>query len=247
MNHKENKPQTLYTVLFIFAVSMGFLEAIVVVYVRELFYPEGFAFPLKPMPEWLIGIEMMRELCTLLMLGTLAWLTGKSFTKRLIAFLFLFGVWDVFYYIALWLFLGWPESLLTGDILFLIPVPWISPVLAPVLCSILMIFIAFMTEWKLLRWSSFRLGTKELILFFAGAFIVFIAFVYDFSALILKGSYLKHFFSLAENPEFLNEIHSFVPDKFQWEIFTAGIFIIIAGIIITFKPTTQIKFIKKQI
>jgi hypothetical protein len=241
MYYKVNKPQTLYTVLLIFAVSMGFFEAILVIYLRELFYPEGFAFPLKQMPAWLFGIEMVRELCTLFMLGTVAWLTGKTFTRRLAAFLFLFGVWEIFYYIALWLFLDWPESLFTWDILFLIPVAWTGPVLAPVLCSILMMYIAFLTEWKLLRWSSFRLEAKELILFFTGAFVVFIAFVYDFSALIIKGNYLKHFFSLIENPEFLHDMYSFVPDKFQWKIFIAGLLIMISGIILTVKKIPTIK------
>ncbi|MGC9353952.1 MAG: hypothetical protein ACP5D9_08950 [Mariniphaga sp.] len=231
MNHQKSKPKTLYSILFIFAVSMGFLEAIVVVYLRELFYSGGFAFPLKPMPNWLFGTEIVRELCTLLMLGTVAWTTGKTFTRRLAAFLFLFGVWDIFYYLALWLFLDWPQSLLTWDILFLIPIAWTGPVLAPVLCSILMIFIAFLIAWKQSKLNSFRLETKELILFFAGAFIVFIAFVFDFSVLIIKGNYLKHFFALAENPEFLNDMYSFVPDRFQWEIFTLGLSIIISGII----------------
>jgi hypothetical protein len=231
MNRLNSKLPALYYTLFIFAVSMGFFEAIVVVYVRELFYSGGFAFPLKPMPNWLFGIEIVREFCTLLMLGTVAWLTGKTFTRRLAAFLFLFGIWDIFYYVALWIFLDWPQSILTWDILFLIPIAWTGPVLAPVLCSILMIFITFLIEWKQYKLDSFRLETKELILFFAGAFIVFVAFIFDFSALIIKGNYLKHFFALAENREFLNAMYSFVPDRFQWEIFTLGLFIIISGII----------------
>lgn len=229
MNHSESKPHTLYPFLIIFAVSMGFLEAIVVVYMRELFYPQGFVFPLKPMPDRLIGVEMIRELCTLLMLGTVAWISGKSFTRRLAAFLFLFGVWDIFYYAALWLFLGWPESLLTWDILFLIPVTWVGPVLAPVLCSLTMIYIAFLIEWNLLKIRTFRLGMKELSLFFTGAFIIFISFIFDFSRLIFAGNFLKNFFTLSENKAFLNEIYSFVPERFQWEIFSAGLIIIISG------------------
>ncbi len=110
---------------------MGFLEAIVVVYVRELYYPDGFNFPLKPMPGWLIAVELVRELCTLLMLGG----CGLDFRQeylfqRLAVFLFIFGVWDIFYYIGLKIFLNWPESLFTWDILFLIPITWIGPVLA---------------------------------------------------------------------------------------------------------------------
>ena len=235
MNHLNSKLPALYSTLFVFAVSMGFLEAVVVVYMRELYYPEGFAFPLKQMPYQLIGIEMVRELCTLLMLGTVAWLTGRTFTRRLAAFLFLFGIWDIFYYVALWLFLGWPESLLTWDILFLIPVAWTGPVLAPVLCSLTMIFIAFLTEWNLSKNKTFRLGAKELSLFFAGALLIFTSFIYNFSYLIIKGNYLNEFLSLSENSDFLNEIYSFVPGRFRWEIFSIGLFIIILGILILTK------------
>jgi len=98
-----------YLPLIIFAVSMGLLEAIVVVYVREIFYPDGFRFPLKEMPVWIITIEWVREISTLLMLGSVAWLSGKTFLKRLSVFMFIFGVWDIIYYFGLKNFLDWPE------------------------------------------------------------------------------------------------------------------------------------------
>ncbi len=81
-----------YFPLVIFAVSMGFLEAIVVVYVRELYYPSGFQFPLKELPPRIIVIEWIREISTLLMLGSVAWISGKIFLKRLSVFLFIFGI-----------------------------------------------------------------------------------------------------------------------------------------------------------
>lgn len=211
--------------------AMGLLEATVVVYMRELFYPEGFAFPLKPMPAWLFKAEIIREFCTLLMLATVAWLTVKTFTRRLAVFLFIFGVWDIIYYVALWLFLGWPESLLTWDILFLIPVTWTGPVLAPVLCSVTMIFIAFLIERVLLKNQTFRLGTKELSLFFGGAFIIFTSFIYDFLHLVAEGNFLNNFFSLPGNTAFLNKMYSFVPERFQWEIFTIGLIITFFGVL----------------
>ena len=34
----------------LYAVSMGFLEAAVVVYLRELYYPDGFRFPILMLP-----------------------------------------------------------------------------------------------------------------------------------------------------------------------------------------------------
>lgn len=229
----QNGPKYLnfFLPLLVFAVAMGFLEAIVVVYMRELYYPEGFAFPLKPMPLLIFKAEIIREVCTLLMLATVAWLSGKTFTRRLAVFLFIFGVWDIIYYVALWLFLGWPESLLTWDILFLIPVTWTGPVLAPVLCSATMIFIAFLTEQALLKNQTFRLGAKELSLFFGGAFIIFISFIYDFLRLVAEGNFFNNLFSPPENTALLIKMYSFVPEHFQWEIFTIGLIITFLGVL----------------
>jgi hypothetical protein len=116
-----------------YAVAMGLLEAAVVVYLRALYYPEGFRFPLVMMPERMAIIEVLREVTTILMLAAVAALTGKDAHDRFFVFGFLFGAWDLVYYLGLFLFLGWPGSLATWDILFLIPVPWVSPVLFPVL------------------------------------------------------------------------------------------------------------------
>ncbi len=71
---------------------MGLFEAIVVVYIPEIYYPNGFSFPLKELPYWIILVEWAREISTLLMLGSVAWLSGKTFLKRLSVFMFIFGV-----------------------------------------------------------------------------------------------------------------------------------------------------------
>lgn len=229
MNRSESTPQALLAPVLIFAIAMGFLEAIVVVYIRELYYPEGFTFPLKPMETWLIGTEMIRELCTLFMLWAVAYITGKSFIRRLAAFLFLFGVWDIFYYIALWIFLGWPESLLTWDILFLIPVTWTGPVLAPVLCSLTMIALAVLLERQHIKYGITAPGKLAMLLFTTGSLFIIMAFMYDFTAIIIEGKYISQFFSLAENKEFLLEMMSYVPDRFQWEVFSVGLIVIGTG------------------
>ncbi len=229
MNRSEYQWHSLIAPLFIYAVAMGFLEAIVVVYIRELYYPEGFAFPLKPMETWLIGTEIIRELSTLFMLWAVAYISGKSFIRRLAAFLFIFGVWDIFYYIALWLFLGWPESLFTWDILFLIPVTWTGPVLAPVLCSLAMIALAVLLERQHINYGITDPGKKAFLLFLAGSLLVITAFMYDFTIIIIDGNYLSQFFSLPENKEFLQEMLQYTPTRFQWEIFLAGLIVIAAG------------------
>jgi hypothetical protein len=51
----------------------------------------------------------------------------------------MFAFWDIFYYAGLWLIIRWPSSLLTQDVLFLIPTPWIAPVWFPILVSLLAI------------------------------------------------------------------------------------------------------------
>ena len=237
MNPTKNKKVLPFTALLIFATAMGFLEAIVVVYIRELFYPEGFSFPLKPMDPRFIGTEMVRELCTLCMLGAVAYLSGRSFIRRLAAFLFLFGTWDLFYYLGLKLFLGWPGSILTWDILFLIPVAWTAPVLAPVICSLLMIALAALLEYRHTKHNAKTPGKHALFFFLTGSVFVLIAFLYDFTKIIVEGGFLVHFFSLPENFDFINQMKLYEPQRFQWELFTAGILLIVTGVYPLLKKT----------
>ena len=140
----------------IFAIAMGYLEAAVVVYLRELYYSDGFyikekvGFPfikfglveeLKPFSKKLILTELGREAATIIMLVTLSLIAGNSIKSYIAYFLILFGIWDIFYYVFLKVILGWPESLSTTDVFFLIPVPWIGPVWLPVLLSLIIISI----------------------------------------------------------------------------------------------------------
>ena len=82
---------------------------------------------------------MGREAATLVMLLGVAMLAGTDRWDRIALFCIAFGVWDIAYYVWLWVFLRWPPSLLTWDVLFLIPVPWVGPVVAPVIVSVVMI------------------------------------------------------------------------------------------------------------
>ena len=130
-------------IITIFAIAMGFLEAAVVIYLRELFYPNGFDFPLRGfLNPSILGVEWIREFATVVMLAAIAVLAGKKFYERFAYFLYAFAIWDIFYYISLKATLDWPSSFLTWDLLFLIPWPWIGPVLTPVLWSILFIILS---------------------------------------------------------------------------------------------------------
>lgn len=132
------------TILWVtlFAVAFGLVEAVVVVYLRGLYYPGGFAFPLELIAQPHLVAELARELCTMVMLASVGALAGSSRWQRFSYFMLAFGVWDIFYYAWLKVFLDWPSSLTDWDILFLIPLPWIAPVIAPVLVSVVMIIAA---------------------------------------------------------------------------------------------------------
>jgi len=125
--------------LTIFGIGFGWVEAAIVVYLRGLFYPEGFALPLRPLATDILRVELVRELATLAMLAAVAMLAGRTRWGRAAAFGFVFGVWDLVYYLGLKLSLGWPPSLTTWDVLFLIPWPWLGPVYAPATIAVLMI------------------------------------------------------------------------------------------------------------
>jgi hypothetical protein len=67
----------------------------------------------------------------MVMLAAVALLAGRTRRQQLGVWLYAFGLWDIFYYVWLYVFLRWPATLATTDVLFLIPVPWIAPVYLP--------------------------------------------------------------------------------------------------------------------
>ncbi len=125
-----------------YAVAMAYLESAIVVYLRRLYYPKGFDFPLVIIDIPTLFIEVGRETATIIMLATVGVAAGRTKVGKCAYFLYLFGVWDIFYYVWLKVFLDWPASLFTWDVLFLIPVPWVGPVLAPVTVALTMIGMA---------------------------------------------------------------------------------------------------------
>ncbi len=125
--------------LGLFALAFGYIEAAVVVYLREPYYPGGFRFPLVPLPGHLLRTEIVREAATLLLLLSVARLSARHGLHRLGVFAYCFGLWDLVYYLALKVLVDWPASLLDWDILFLIPLPWAGPIVAPVAVSLALV------------------------------------------------------------------------------------------------------------
>jgi hypothetical protein len=127
-------------IVVIYAVAMAWVEAAVVYYLRTMFdrIDPHQSHPL-PIVGGLGTAELVREAATLVMLLAVGVLSGRSWRGRLGYTAIAFGVWDIFYYVFLRVLCGWPHSLLDWDVLFLLPLPWWGPVLAPVLISSLMI------------------------------------------------------------------------------------------------------------
>jgi hypothetical protein len=121
----------------LFGIAFGFVEAAVVVYLRAAtgLLPVPQLKAIAAFPESLLRIECFREAATMIMLGGIAWLAGQSIRAKVVAFLWTFAFWDIFYYVWLRFTIGWPASFLSSDVLFLIPVPWMAQVWFPILVS----------------------------------------------------------------------------------------------------------------
>jgi len=136
-----------YVWLWLFGLALGWFETAVVVYLRELYYPEGFVFPVVWASTRIASVEIAREVASLLILAAVARLSGERFLERFGAFMLLFGIWDIVYYLGLFVVLGWPAGLATWDLLFLIPVPWVGPVWAPLVIALLLVGAGSYLYW----------------------------------------------------------------------------------------------------
>lgn len=190
---------------------MGFLETAVVVYLRAIYYPNGFDFPLINLNNTIAVTELGREAATIIMLVGIGMVAGKNSTQRFAWFLYCFAIWDLFYYIFLKVLLNWPESLFTWDILFLIPLPWVGPVIAPCIISLSMILLSLL----LIRFNekdpTIRLQRREWILLISGSVITILSFIIDCS------QYINNY-----NGSLLEAVSNYIPVKFDWWIFLLG-------------------------
>ncbi|MBS3775099.1 MAG: hypothetical protein V5A51_02065 [Bacteroidales bacterium] len=236
---KTNNIQFLWITLF--GISMAFFESSIVVYLRALYYPEGFSFPLEIVDPQIGVTEFLRELFSLIMIISVALIATKNFMQRFSNFLYIFAVWDIFYYIFLKLLLGWPASLMTWDILFLVPVPWTGPVLTPVLISLIMIMFALTIRY-FNRLSGFRmfLEIREWLVLLAGALVVFVSFISDFVDYVFG-----HYTSRAESIEPLfgnleSITLSYTPQEFNWWIYTLGVLLLLFSLSMIYKRNKKL-------
>lgn len=187
INKLPGKKQIIFTYL-IFGIAMAYLESAIVVYLRLLYYPNSaFYFPLKIIPLPIALIEIGREAATLIMLWFAAQMSFKSFKEKFALFIFTFGVWDIFYYFWLKIFVGWPEAMFDWDILFLIPVPWIAPWLAPVLVSLGLIFAATLILYYPQRFETKILKKAEWLGVIICAALILLTFLWNTSLVLDEG------------------------------------------------------------
>ena len=170
----------------VYAATMAYLEAAVVVYLRALLGltditdvdvslgPYGF-------------VEIGREAATIVMLAAVGWMAGHHGKERWAYGLFAFGLWDVFYYIWLRVLLSWPDSLLGWDLLFLIPLPWWGPVLAPVLIAVLICVAAVMAVRRMERGQRIEITPLRLATVLGGTLLALYVFMSDAIHALLTG------------------------------------------------------------
>ncbi|MFW5819745.1 MAG: hypothetical protein ACOCWA_00535 [Bacteroidota bacterium] len=220
-----------YFYVSVFAIAMAFLETSVVIYLRELMYPEGFIFPLVPIDPDIALTEILREAATLVMLVMIGVLAGNRFADRFAWFLYSFALWDIFYYVFLKLMIDWPESLLTWDILFLIPATWTGPVLTPILVSLVMILLASMINYFTEKGIRVHLTLIEWTGLILGSIILITGFIWDYSKFILQEFTLREIFSLPDKKPFYDFSIQYIPQRFSWLIFFTGMLIILLSML----------------
>ena len=214
--------------LTLFSIAMGLMETAVVVDLRELYYPEGFNFPLTPIAPKIALTEFLREAATIIMLASIGILAGKNKMQCFAFFIYAFAIWDIFYYVFLKLLLDWPESMLTWNILFLIPVPWIGPVLVPCIVSLTM--IALTAGIIFLQEKSFKVyfKLKEFAMQILGCLIIIGSFMWDY----IQTHELSQIWMLSSKEALLTDMTSYIPQAYNWWIFGAGEGLLIYGIVL---------------
>lgn len=132
--------RTRWAIVMAFAIAMAWVEAASVFYIRALVDRiEPYQSDPLPMQGALGYVELCREAATLVMIATLGVLAGGTRRRRAAYAALAFGTWDIFYYVFLRVISGWPRTLLDWDVLFLLPLPWWAPMLAPVSIALMMI------------------------------------------------------------------------------------------------------------
>ncbi|MGH7456447.1 MAG: hypothetical protein ACRENG_34175, partial [bacterium] len=198
----------------LFAVAMAWVESAVVVYLRTLVDRlEPYQVNPLPLVPRLGEAEIVRELATMIMLFAAGWLAGNTRRTRLGYSLIAFGVWDILYYVFLKIIVGWPQSIFDWDILFLLPLPWWGPVIAPTLIAAMMIiFGTLVTQLDPSIWPSRRAWFFNL----SGGALALLVFMSDAIRAVDGG---------------IEAIRTVLPVWFNWPVFIIALVLMAVPII----------------
>ena len=192
------------------------MEAAVVIYLRRIYYPQGFDFPLQSIDTNIAIVEILREAATLVMLVTIGILSGRTRIERFGYFLFCFAIWDICYYLFLYVFLGWPGSLLTWDVLFLIPTTWTGPVLGPLINATSMIVLALIILRNTHHQVKANFTVPEWILLISGSLIIIASYMEDYLRFMLSAFSLRDILLLANTEQQIQRAASYIPVSYSW-------------------------------
>jgi hypothetical protein len=197
----------LFAAITFFAIAMAYLESAVVVYLRHLYGIGELTDALSSMDPQIISIEVGRELATLVMLAAVGWMAGRDLQTRVGSFIMVFGIWDIFYYFWLRIFIGWPAGWFDTDLLFMIPLPWWGPVLAPMLLALLMTAAGRVLVHQGQRDRIVRFSVWEWVLLAGGILVDLYAFMAD---------------ALAVLPASADTLSQVQMGQFDWPVFLLG-------------------------
>ena len=174
--------------------------------------------------------ELIREFATLIMLAATGYLAGKKSIERIAIFIFAFGWWDLFYYIFLKLLLGWPSSFFTWDILFLLPVIWTGPVLAPVINAATMILLGTILFIRSSAGLNAKLKAKEWLMLVSGSLIIFVTYIQDYLHFMVAEVPFGKLMFPGNSELIMQRSAAYVPAFFNWWLFLAGETLLVAAI-----------------
>lgn len=208
----------------IFAIAMAYLESAVVVYLRRIYGITDLSRALISFDQLILIIEGGRELATLIMLCLVAILAGRNIQSRLGYFLLLFGFWDIFYYFWLRVFIGWPIGWFDTDLLFMLPMPWWGPVLAPIFIALLMATAGIALVWFDGKEYVIRPGLWGWAFLIAGVLIDLYVFMSD---------------AIAALPAPKSGLSSVQMGQFNWLVFFVGYVLILFSMACTLKKSRE--------
>lgn len=208
-------------ILTVYAVAMAFLESAVVVYMRQLYYADNplEIFPLQFLDSYDTVLELGREAATVIMILTVALLADHSSrTRTFAAFVFVFGVWDLFYYFWLKILMGWPRLWLEWDVLFLIPSVWLGPWICPGMISLLFIAWGF---WTLRSTNDISFAPSSFMVFVTGAALGLTTFLQPAVAVVMEGG--------------VTGLSQYTPGSFWWWLFIPSYLLMTCGLGMTLR------------